>query len=321
MVKDEHVQELARYQEGYASLIVSRDGEDLVFWSDFDDNGRSITSESRMPVVDYIAKGEGPWPWYDLRDRRSGALLVFEALGASPAAWTEPLPANLFAMFERARNGWGSIADDLAAGLDPDTPDACGATPLWYAVRSLQPEAALILIDAGADVSRRIELSAHGDRFTTILHEIVLLGRTDALDRALARGASPSPRDSDNATPLHRLDDRSDALNPRLVRSLVTAGADVNSSADGGQRPIEAAAQQILPSTVTTFLELGAEPAHALTVTLTWWVANVRWAKYRAGEVVDVIAALRAGGAVVGDHDRALAGEAGEPTVMAALEA
>jgi hypothetical protein len=321
VVEDDRMHELARYQEGYASVIVSRDGDDLVFWSDFDDNGKSIVSQSRIPIADYVAKGEGPWPWYDLRDRRPGALQVFSALGIPPQPWTEPLSPQVFAMFERARNGWESITDDLAAGLDADTLDACGATPLWYAVRSLQPEAALVLIGAGADAGRRIELSALGDRFTTILHEIVRLARTAALQRALAMGVSPLLLDSEGATPLHRLDERSDHLNPALVRSLVGAGADVNASTNGGQLPIEAAAQRLLPATVTTFLDLGAEPANALTAVLVWWVANVRWAKYRAGEVVAVIEALRAGGASVGDRDRQLAAEGEVPTVASALDA
>ena len=95
----------------------------------------------------------------------------------------------------------------------------------------------------------------------------------------------------------------------------------MNASTNGGQRPIEAAARQLLPATVTTFLDVGAEPASALTTVLVWWVANVRWAKYRAGEVVAVIEALRAGGAVVGDRDRELAAEGGLPTVVSALDA
>jgi hypothetical protein len=321
VVEDDRVQEIARYQEGHARLIVSRDGDDLVFWSDFDDNGKSIVTESRMAVADYVAKGEGPWPWYDLRDRRPGALQVFRALDIPPQPWTEPLSPEVFKMFERARNGWASIADDVAAGLDVDSLDACGATPLWYAVRSLQPEAALVLIDAGADAGRRIELSAQGDRFTTILHEIVVLARSVALDHVLARGVSPSLLDSDGATPLHRLDDRSDHVNPGLARSLVAAGADVNAQTSGGQRPIEAAAQRLLPATVATLLELGADPAGALGHVLVWWVANVRWAKYRAKDVVDVIEVLRAGGAVVGNRDRELAAEAAESTVVSALDA
>jgi hypothetical protein len=43
--------ELAEYQEDYARIVVSRDGDQLVFWSDFDDNGKSIVTES---------KGRGP---------------------------------------------------------------------------------------------------------------------------------------------------------------------------------------------------------------------------------------------------------------------
>jgi uncharacterized protein len=273
------VHELARYQEGYASVIVSRDGNDLVFWSDLDDYGKSIVSQSRIPIAEYVAKGEGPWPWFDLRDRRPGALLVFCALGIPPNPWTEPLSPQLLAMFEHARDGRGSITDDLAAGLDADAVDACGATPLCSAVRSLQPEAALALIDAGADAGRRIELSALGERFTTILHEIVLRARSAALDRALDMGVSPSLLDSDGATPLHRLDERSDHLNPTLVVSLVATGADVNASTDSGERLIEAAAQRLLPATVTKLLDLGAEPANAITAVLVWWAANVRWAK------------------------------------------
>jgi hypothetical protein len=312
---------LAEYQEPYTTVVASRDGDDLVFWSDFDDNGRSIVSETRIRMADYVAKGEGPWPWYDLGDRRDGALLVLDALGAGPRPWTEPLAPAVLGLFNIAEHGWASIADRLAAGLDPDSLDACGATPLWYAVRALEHHAALVLIDAGADAGRRIELSARGDRFTTILHEIVLLGRTIALERALGRGANPSLLDSDGATPMHRLDDRSDHLNPELTRMLTAAGADVNAATPSGQRPIEAAAQRILPATVATMLDLGAEPAKALTALLVWWAANARWFGYRAKEVVNVIERLRAGGAVVTTRDRELATEAGVSTVAAVLDA
>lgn len=315
------MEELARYQEGFASVVVSRDGDDLVFWSDFDDNGRSIVSESRIAVADYVAKGEGPWPWYDLRDRQAGALQVLDALGVPPQRWAEPLAPEVFRIFERAASGWASVADLLATGIDADTVDACGATPLWYAVRSLQPQAALVLIDAGADAGRRIELSAQGDCFTTILHEIVLLGRATALEHALAQRVDPSLRDSDGATPMHCLGDRSDHLNPALVRSLVGAGADVNASTTSGLRPIEIAAQRLLPATIATMLDLGATPAGALTAVLVWWSVNVRWAAYRRGEVAEVVEILRAGGAVVDQRDRELAVNAVVPEVISALDA
>jgi hypothetical protein len=315
------VEKLAEYQEPYTRVVVSRDGDDLVFWSDFDDNGRSIVSETRIPTADYVAKGEGPWPWYDVGARMDGALLILDALGVGPRPWTEPLAPEVLGLFDTAQHGWASIADRLAAGLDPDSLDACGATPLWYAVRALDHHAALVLIDAGAEAGRRIELSARGERFTTILHEIVRLGRTAALERALDRGVSPSLLDSEGATPMHRLDDRSDHLNPELTRMLTAAGADVNASTTSGQRPIEVAAQQLLPSTVAAMLELGAEPAKALTALLNWWAVNVNWAGHRAGEVVKVIERLRAGGAVVTTRDRELATEAGVSTVVAVLDA
>lgn len=314
------MQRLVSYREPYTEIVVHRDGDDLVFRSDFDDNGRSIVDETRMPVADFVARGQGPWPWFDLGERRDGALRVLDALGAGSQPWTEPLAPEVLALFDTARHGWASLADRLE-GLDPDVLDPCGATPLWYAVRALDHHAALVLIDAGADAGRRVELSARGDRFTTILHEIVLLGRTEGLRRALAAGANPALVDSDGATPMHRLDDRSDHLNPELVALLHDAGADVDAETPSGARPIEEAARQLLSATVAALLERGAEPAMALTALLTWWVTNVRWAGYRAGEVVRVLEILRAGGAVVTARDRELANEAGVSAVVDAVGA
>ncbi len=68
-------------------------------------------------------------------------------------------------------------------------------------------------------------------------------------------------------------------------------------------------------------LDLVAEPAKAVTVLLNWWAANVRWAAYRKGEVVNVIELLRAGSAVVTARDRELATEAGISEVVAVLDA
>lgn len=311
---------LVSYREPYTEIVVHRDGDNLVIRSDFDDNGRPIVDEIRMPVADFVARGQGPWPWFDLGERRAGALLVLDALGAGPQPWTEPLAPGVLALFDTARNGWASVADRLE-GLDPDVLDPCEATPLWYAVRALDHHAALVLIDAGADAGRRVDLSARGDRFTTILHEIVLLGRTEGLRRALAAGANPSLVDSEGATPMHRLDERSDHLNPELVGLLHDAGADVDAETPSGARPIEEAARQLLPATVAALLGLGAEPATALTALLTWWVTNVRWAGYRAGEVVRVVEILRADGAVVTARDRELANEAGVSAVVDAVGA
>jgi len=313
------VTELARYQEGPASVVVSREGDELRFASSYDDYGRTITEESRMPVADFVAKGEGPWPWYDLGDKRDGTLMVLAALGVDPPAWTTPLDDEVLDLFDRARSGSTEVIELLAWGAEPDPIDPCGASPLWYGVRSLSAGIVVALIDAGADAGRRIELSASGHRFTTILHEIVRLGRTVALAHALAKGTPPNLEDSDGATPLHVVDGNNDNVNPEMVRALVHAGAAVDAAMPSGTQPIEQAARRILPATVASMVDLGADPARGLDALLSWWTVGVRYAGYRAGDVADVIDILRAGGANVTDRHRELAATAGASQVEAAL--
>jgi hypothetical protein len=311
--------ELARYQEGPVDVAVRRDGDDLVFWSSYDDYGRTITDESRLAIADFVAKGEGPWPWFDLGDKREGTLRVLDALGVGRPAWTEPLPPDVLDLFARARRGDSAVIELLAMGSDPDPVDPCGASPLWYGLRSLSAGIAVALIDAGADAGRRIELSARGERFTTILHEIVRLGRTVALSHAMAKGVDPSLVDSDGATPMHVLNGDGDNVNPEIVRALVRAGASVNAALPSGTQPIEHAARRILPATVAALVELGAEPGRGLDALMSWWAVGVHHAGYRAADVADVIDILRAGGAEVTDSQRQLAAEAGASQVEAAL--
>ena len=311
--------ELARYQEGPASVVVSRDGDDLVFWSSYDDCGRTIIEESRIAVADFVAKGEGPWPWYDLGDKRDGTLMVLDALGVDPPPWTTPLADNVLDLFDQARGGGSEVIELLAWGAEPDPVDPCGASPLWYAVRSLSAGIVVALIDAGADAGRRIELSVRGERFTTILHEIVRLGRTVALAHAMAKGVSPYLRDSDGATPLHVVDGNVDKVNPEMVRALVRAGAAIDAAMPSGAQPIDHAACRILPATVAAMVELGADPRRGLDALLSWWPTGVQFAGYRAGEVADVVDILRAGGAEVTDRHRELAARAGASQVEAAL--
>jgi hypothetical protein len=311
--------ELARYQEGPASVVVSRDGDELLFWSSYDDYGRTITEESRIAVADFVAKGEGPWPWYDLGDKRDGTLMVLDALGVDRPPWTSPLPDDVLGLFERARSGSSEVIELLAWGAEPDPVDPCGASPLWYGVRSPGSGIVVALIDAGADAGRRIELSARGERFTTILHEIVRLGRNVGLAHALAKGVDPHLRDSEGATPLHIVDGNNDKVNPEMVRALVRAGAAVDAPMPSGTQAIEQAARRILPRTVAAFVELGADPSRGLDALLSWWAVGVPSAGYRAGDVSDVIDILRAGGAAVTDRHRELAAGAGAPQVEAAL--
>mgnify|MGYP000848784719 CR=1 FL=1 len=310
--------ELTSYRDGPAQVVVRRDGDDLLFTSSYDDNGRPAVDERRVRLADFIATGEGPWPWFDLGERRGAALGILDALGVAPPAWTEPLAPDVLDLFQRASRGDTGVIELVAMGADPDPVDPCGASPLWYGVRSHSAGIVVALIDAGADAGRRIELSARGDRFTTILHEIVRRGRTVALAHALARGVDPALTDSEGATPMHVVAADADQVNPELVRALARAGASVHAATRDGIQPIDRAARSVLPATVAALLDLGADPRRGLDALLAWWsIVGAQYNGYRAHEVGAVIEILRAGGAEVTARDRELA--AGAPGVEAAL--
>lgn len=177
--------------------------------------------------------------------------MVLDALGVDHPEWMTPLPDDVLDLFDRARSGSSEVVELLSWGAEPDPVDPCGASPLWYAVRSMSAGIVVALIDEGADAGRRIELSAQGDRFTTILHEIVRLGRTVALAHALSKGTHPDLTDSDGATPLHVVDGNNDNVNPEIVRALVRAGAAVDAALPSGTQPIEQAARRIPPAAST----------------------------------------------------------------------
>jgi hypothetical protein len=306
--------ELARFTEGHTDVTVCRDGEELLFFRRHIDDGRSDIEQSHLPVADFIAKGEGPWPWFDLGDRRAGAVQVLDALGVAPPPWTEPLPPDVAELFRRAYRGDTWVIELIAMGADPDPVDACGATPLWYGVRSVSAGIVVALIDAGADAGRRIELSARGTEFTTILHEIVRVGRPVALRHALARGVDPSLLDSAGDTAMHAIG----ADDPQIVRLLAEAGASVNAACPDGTQPIERAARKMMPATVTAMIDLGADPGRGLDAVLaSWSIAGRQHHDHRSADVGNMVGLLRARGAEVHERHRAMA--VGADAVEAAL--
>lgn len=300
-------------------MIVTRDGDDLTFVSAYGDFGRTITEEYRIPTEEFVIKGPGPWPWFDLGAKRAGALHVLDTLGVGRPAWTEPLAPTVLDLFERAHRGDTRVIELLAWGTDPDPVDPCGATPLWYAVRSVAAGISVALIEENADAGRRIELSARGERFTTILHEIVRRGRTVALNHALAHGVDPGLVDSEGACPMHVIDGSADNVNAVMVRALVRAGASVHAALPSGTQPVELAARMMLPDTVCALVELGADPVRGLDALLGSWAAASAFNGSRAAEVAGVVDVLRAGGAMVSQRHRELAAHAGASEVEVAL--
>ncbi|MCT7367482.1 hypothetical protein A7R75_00625 [Mycolicibacterium llatzerense] len=315
--------ELTRYHEDRTEVVVYRDGDDLVFANDYDDYGRRLVSQERLTVEDFLARGEGPWPWYQMPPgRREGALRVAAALGVSHVAWAAPLPADVLELFIAADGGFGVRPVDvlLEGGMDPDPLDHCGASPLWYALGGARPHAALDLLAAGADPGRRIDVSARGDSFTTILHRMAAWCVVDALTYALRGGTDPDVVDSGGATPMHAADYRYDDRFPAVVRGLAHAGADVDALAADGVRPIGRAALRMMPRTVTALIAAGAAPGPGLDTLLSHWATtHAGRHKFDAPRVVEIIELLLAAGAEVTSRHLALAEQAAETTVISAL--
>ncbi|MCP2626074.1 ankyrin repeat domain-containing protein [Mycolicibacterium smegmatis] len=114
-----------------------------------------------------------------------------------------------------------------ARGLDVDTPDDAGRTPLWQRARRGQDPA--LLIELGADVNAR-------DRYgKSALHAAI--GHPAIARRLLDCGAAPNTTDSSGRTPLH------DAvgLNAETVQILIDHDANTAAQDFRDRTPIHAA--------------------------------------------------------------------------------
>ena len=116
------------------------------------------------------------------------------------------------------------LASLLSSGADPDVQDNMGRTPLHLAAYREDPSLAATLLEAGADVTLRIE-SVRG---------------------CLEKGTDPNARDEYGGTPLHRLVGPgpwpANASPLPAILALLTAGADVNARSLRGTTPLHSAA-------------------------------------------------------------------------------
>ncbi|WP_159040200.1 ankyrin repeat domain-containing protein [Streptomyces virginiae] len=306
--------------DGTESISVYVDEDDLVLYSEYQDGGRTFDETSRISINNFLAKGPGPWPWYDLGKKRAALLSIIKALNHPTPTWMRPLPDEMLDLFSRAARGDVSVRDLILSGITPDPVDPCGASPLWYAVRSLSITVPVTLIEAGAATGRRIELCAQGESFTTILHETVRSGNIAAVKLALNMHTDPSCRDSLGATPMHAVTKEHDASSAEIVRLLASSGASPNSPNSHGIVPIEQAARNIMPATAAALVDLGADPQIGLTSAISGWVINSRYLGYRAGQMANLVEILRAGGAEVTPEHISRARRAGHDVVLAALQ-
>nr|CAD7257178.1 unnamed protein product [Timema shepardi] len=114
----------------------------------------------------------------------------------------------------------------LTFGANPDTRDRAGLTPLMKAARSSQGmDSVLLLLSYGADVNAMTD--ARHD-YRTVLHYAVLSGNLSTVNLLVKQGARVDyPTDYQKPTPLDLAILKGD---PELVKMLLVAGANVNSS-------------------------------------------------------------------------------------------
>ena len=162
----------------------------------------------------------------------------------------------------------------IESGVVVDTRDALGRTPLRWAVRARNTQAASLLLDAGANPN-----SADVDGETP-LHDAARFRRAELTRLLLARGADPNAASRSGATPLHvavrfaatneaelllnygadpnaldrfgcsPLHDAAELGDLHLGRSLVAAGADPSARNRTGRKPADLAKRTRHPDMV-----------------------------------------------------------------------
>ena len=147
-----------------------------------------------------------------------------------------------------AKNGH---LDDLQSlidsGVDVDA-QIEGKTALWWATHAGQPEAMLMLLDAGADAN------ASDRRGTTVLHLVAMKGLLDVLQRVVDAGGKVDAINEGGATPLFMATWDGDL---EMVKALLHNEANPYLRGPGSWLPINWAAERGHIDIVRLFVEIG----------------------------------------------------------------
>lgn len=142
--------------------------------------------------------------------------------------------------------------DDDPANVSSLSPD--GYTALHFAAFFAKPEAARILIDAGAPVG----IVAANEMRVQPLHSAAAGHQTEICRLLLAAGAEVDARQAGGFTPLHEAAQNGD---PEMVELFLSAGADPQATTDDGKTPADLAEAAAHPDVAARLRDVGTELA------------------------------------------------------------
>ena len=173
-------------------------------------------------------------------------------LGLADPPWLKPLDPRVEKLLAAADAGnLEAIHSALASGVDANVSDQRGYTPLWKAIVRGRSDAALLLIDAGADIHRRYRYGDSALRLAAKHCDVQLAQRLLALNADVNAVEAMT-----GETPLlSAIEKRQPA---QLVQLLIDAGRDVNHARrDGGTALIRAVRNGLL-DVVRALIKAGA---------------------------------------------------------------
>ena len=112
------------------------------------------------------------------------------------------------------------VEQALAAGVDVNTRDALGQTPIIVAALAAQDAVASVLVQHGADIMARTE------KGMTALHAAAFAGDAEAMNLLLGKGAQVN--DQDNFAHITALHAAAEENRLAVVEGLVKAGTDLS---------------------------------------------------------------------------------------------
>src|SRR3954447_22198999 len=166
---------------------------------------------------------------------------------------TEADSANALHAAVRAGN-LKEVTRLLDAGVDVNSPDDLGGTPLLTACWSGHAPIVSLLLSRGANVN-----AIHREAGASALQYAVLKGRPDLVELLLRAGADVARRYRGGQTVLHLAAARTSVP---VLDQLITARADLAATDDRGNTPLDEAVLHNRLETARCLLDRGASPQY-----------------------------------------------------------